>query len=170
MESCEDCPGSKAWTDDALVRRGLLVDWRTESGVPPMPTPSVPNLTQMPENDPIEFDDGLVAFHMQAGLVDKTWILVWILVSLALPSVSFSRVAPLRRPSRGFGVFTLPRASWAPLGWVVRGVSFLSRVPDWFVPCRPEFGTLPCWKLQRSLRVSCAGWPCTVQIYLCRPP
>ncbi|CAE7288670.1 unnamed protein product, partial [Symbiodinium sp. KB8] len=32
------------------------------SGVPPMPTPSVPNLTQMPGNDPIEFADSLVEF------------------------------------------------------------------------------------------------------------
>ena len=45
------------------------------SGVPPMPTPSVSNLTQMPENDPIGFDDSLVEFHLQAGLVDKTRIL-----------------------------------------------------------------------------------------------
>ena len=35
---------------------------------------------------------------------------------LALPSVSFTRVALLRRPSRGFGVLSLPRVSWAPLG------------------------------------------------------
>ena len=41
------------------------------SGVPPMPTQSVPNLMQMPENDPTGFDDNLVEFHMQAGLVDK---------------------------------------------------------------------------------------------------
>ena len=40
-----------------------------------MPTPSVPNWTQMPENDPIGFDDSLVEFHMHAGLADKTWIL-----------------------------------------------------------------------------------------------
>ena len=40
-----------------------------------MPTQSVLNLTQMPENDPIGFDDSLIEFHMQAGLVDKTWIL-----------------------------------------------------------------------------------------------
>ena len=40
-----------------------------------MPTQSVPGLTQMPENDPIGFDDSLTEFHMQAGLVDKTWIL-----------------------------------------------------------------------------------------------
>ena len=40
-----------------------------------MPTQSVPNLTQMPENGPVGFGDSLVEFHMQAGLVDKTWIL-----------------------------------------------------------------------------------------------
>ena len=39
-----------------------------------MPTPSVPNLTQMPENDPNGLDDCLLEFHMQAGLVDKTWM------------------------------------------------------------------------------------------------
>ena len=43
------------------------------SGVPPIPTQSVPNLTQMPENDAI--GDSLIEFHMPAGLVDKTWIL-----------------------------------------------------------------------------------------------
>ena len=37
-----------------------------------MPTPSVQNLTQLPENDPIGFDDCLFEFRMQAGLVDKT--------------------------------------------------------------------------------------------------
>ena len=36
---------------------------------------SVPNLAQMRENDPTEFDDSLVEFHMQAALVDKTWIM-----------------------------------------------------------------------------------------------
>ena len=45
------------------------------SGVPPMPTQSVPNLTQMPENGSVGFGDSLVEFQMQAGLVDKTWIL-----------------------------------------------------------------------------------------------
>ena len=44
-------------------------------GVPPMPTPNVPNLTHMPENDPIEFANSLVEFHKQVGLVDTTWIL-----------------------------------------------------------------------------------------------
>ena len=29
----------------------------------------------MPGNDPIGFDDSLIEFHMQAGLVDKTWLL-----------------------------------------------------------------------------------------------
>ena len=45
------------------------------SGVPPLPTQSVPNLRKMPENDPTGFDDSLIEFHMQAGLVDRTWIL-----------------------------------------------------------------------------------------------
>ena len=46
------------------------------SGVPPMPTPSVLNLANLPESGPIGCDDSLVEFHMQAGLVDKTWILL----------------------------------------------------------------------------------------------
>ena len=33
------------------------------------------NLKELPENDPIDFDDSLIGFHMQAGLVDKSWIL-----------------------------------------------------------------------------------------------
>eukprot|EP00439_Symbiodinium_sp_Y106_P003664 s7597_g1.t1 len=30
---------------------------------------------ELPENDPIDLDDSLIGFHMQAGLVDKSWIL-----------------------------------------------------------------------------------------------
>ena len=40
-----------------------------------MPNQNVPNLKELPENDPIDFDDSLIGFHMQAGLVDKSWIL-----------------------------------------------------------------------------------------------
>ena len=40
-----------------------------------MPNQNVPNLKKLPENDSIEFDDSLIGFHMQAGLVDKSWIL-----------------------------------------------------------------------------------------------
>ena len=70
-------PGSRrqsegnAWTDDEFVGACLLIA-SLSYGVPAMPTPSVP---QMPERDPNLFEDSLVEFHMQAGLVDKTWIL-----------------------------------------------------------------------------------------------
>ena len=40
-----------------------------------MPNQNVPNLKESPENDPIDFDDSLIGLHMQAGLVDKSWIL-----------------------------------------------------------------------------------------------
>ena len=40
-----------------------------------MPNQNVPNLKELPENDPIDFDDSLIGFHTQAGLVDKSWIL-----------------------------------------------------------------------------------------------
>ena len=40
-----------------------------------MPNQNVPNLKELPENDPIDFDDSLIGFHPQAGLVDKSWIL-----------------------------------------------------------------------------------------------
>ena len=38
-----------------------------------MPNQNVPNLKKLPENDSIDFDDSLIGFHMQAGLVDKSW-------------------------------------------------------------------------------------------------
>ena len=40
-----------------------------------MPNQNVLNLKKLPENDSIDFDDSLTGFHMQAGLVDKSWIL-----------------------------------------------------------------------------------------------
>ena len=39
------------------------------AGVPPVPSLNVP------ENDRLGCDDKMVEFHMQAGLVDKSWIL-----------------------------------------------------------------------------------------------
>ena len=55
------------WNDDESVRWSLPADWCVEC----CPVHS----RNVPENDQLGCDDRLVEFHMQAGLVDKSWIL-----------------------------------------------------------------------------------------------
>eukprot|EP00439_Symbiodinium_sp_Y106_P045593 s373_g5.t2 len=71
---CVAVRGAKPGLMTNLFVGACLLIGALSSLVPPMPTPSVPNLTQMPENDPNGLDDCLLEFHMQAGLVDKTWM------------------------------------------------------------------------------------------------
>eukprot|EP00439_Symbiodinium_sp_Y106_P026027 s4489_g3.t1 len=67
--------GTKPGLMTNLFVGACLLIGALSSGVPPMPNQNVPNLKKLPENDPIDFDDSLIGFHMQAGLVDKSWIL-----------------------------------------------------------------------------------------------
>ena len=81
LMTTETVRGAKPGLRTSLFAGTCLLIGALSSGVPPMPTPSVPNLTQMPENDPVGFDNSLVEFRTQAGLVDKTWILRELLLS-----------------------------------------------------------------------------------------
>ena len=67
--------GTKPGLMTNLFVGAFLLIGALSSGVPPMPNQNVPNLKELPENDSIDFDDSLIGFHMQAGLVDKSWIL-----------------------------------------------------------------------------------------------
>ena len=61
--------GAKPGMMTNLFVGACLVIGALSAGVPPVPSRNVP------ENDQLGCDDRLVEFHMQAGLVDKSWIL-----------------------------------------------------------------------------------------------
>ena len=62
-------PGLKPGMMTNLFVGACLPIGALSAGVPPVPSRNVP------ENDQLDCDDRLVEFHMQAGLVDKSWIL-----------------------------------------------------------------------------------------------
>eukprot|EP00439_Symbiodinium_sp_Y106_P052373 s2721_g7.t1 len=61
--------GAKPGMMTNLFVGACLLIGALSAGVPPVPSRNVP------ENDQLGCDDRLVGFHMQAGLVDKSWIL-----------------------------------------------------------------------------------------------